>query len=101
LPPPTKRFAKLPAGTVDELLKPENRDKVGGDFDVSCRIAGRVYSEDVAWARNGDVGRRFAPRKISKKDGAISINQVEDCGDGYRCFQRRDSRHRQCPLATG
>ena len=44
--PVNAAFDALPAGTVDTLLKPENKDKLDQDPDLPC---GR---------RQGDVGRR-------------------------------------------
>ena len=48
--PTNEAFAALPKGTVDTLLKPENKDKLTGDPHLSCRarppdradIAGKI-----------------------------------------------------------
>ena len=44
--PTDEAFAKLPAGTVETLLKPENKDKLADILKYHV-VAGRVYSEKV------------------------------------------------------
>ncbi len=44
--PTDEAFAKLPAGTVDNLLKPENRDKLVAILKYHV-IAGKVMAADV------------------------------------------------------
>lgn len=44
--PTDAAFAKLPAGTVESLLKPENRDKLAAILKFHV-VAGRVYSPEV------------------------------------------------------
>lgn len=48
--PTDEAFAKLPAGTVESLLKPENKDKLAGILKYHV-VAGRVYSEDALKAK--------------------------------------------------
>ena len=45
--PTDEAFAKLPAGTVESLLKPENRDKLVKILTYHV-VAGRVMAKDVA-----------------------------------------------------
>jgi len=47
LAPSDEAFAKLPAGTVEALLKPENKDKLVRILKAHV-IEGRVYSDQVA-----------------------------------------------------
>lgn len=47
LAPTDAAFAKLPKGTVEDLLKPENKDKLAGILKLHV-ISGRVYSDAVA-----------------------------------------------------
>lgn len=49
--PTDEAFAKLPAGTVDTLLKPENKGKLV-DLLKYHVVAGRVYSEDAVKAKS-------------------------------------------------
>lgn len=48
--PTDEAFAKLPAGTVESLLKPENKQKLV-DILTYHVVAGRVYSEDAVAAK--------------------------------------------------
>jgi len=47
LAPTDEAFAKLPAGTVEALLKPENKDKLARILKAHV-IEGRVYADQVA-----------------------------------------------------
>ena len=46
LAPTDEAFAKLPAGTVEDLLKPENKEKLQALLTYHV-IPGRVYAKDV------------------------------------------------------
>ena len=52
LAPTDEAFAKLPAGTVDDLLKPENRDKLKGILTYHV-LPGNVYAKDVVAMNSG------------------------------------------------
>lgn len=45
--PTDEAFAKLPAGTVDELLKPENRDQLVSLLTYHV-VPGKIMSKDIA-----------------------------------------------------
>jgi uncharacterized surface protein with fasciclin (FAS1) repeats len=45
--PSDEAFAKLPAGTVEDLLKPENKDKLVAILTYHV-VAGKVMSADIA-----------------------------------------------------
>lgn len=45
--PTNEAFAKLPAGTVDELLKTENKEKLAGILTYHV-LAGKVMSKDLS-----------------------------------------------------
>ena len=45
--PTDEAFAKLPAGTVESLLKPENKDKLTAILTYHV-VPGKVMSQDVA-----------------------------------------------------
>ncbi|MFC1758754.1 fasciclin domain-containing protein [Planctomycetota bacterium] len=60
LAPTDEAFAKLPAGTVESLLKPENKSKLIAILKYHV-VAGRVYSTDAlaagkATTLQGDTG---------------------------------------------
>jgi len=45
--PTNEAFAKLPAGTVEELLKPENKEKLAGILTYHV-VSGKVMSKDLS-----------------------------------------------------
>jgi uncharacterized surface protein with fasciclin (FAS1) repeats len=70
--PTNEAFDKLPKGTVEELLKPENKEKLTDILQYHVLIGG--YSEDkftdgksIGTASGGSV-------KINVKDGKVTIN---------------------------
>lgn len=72
--PTDAAFAKLPAGTVESLLKPENREKLRRVLTYHV-VAGKVDSKAVvkltsAKAVSGDMV------KISVKDGSVKVNDA-------------------------
>ncbi len=66
--PTNKAFAKLPAGVLDDLLKPENRAKLAGILKGHV-VSGRITAADV---KTGEVkclsGKSV---EVSKKDGKV------------------------------
>jgi uncharacterized surface protein with fasciclin (FAS1) repeats len=72
--PTDEAFAKLPAGTLEELLKPENKDKLVAILTYHV-VAGEVKASDVvklssAKAVNGE------PLKIAPTSGNVMINDA-------------------------
>ena len=70
--PTDEAFAKLPAGTVESLLKPENKQKLV-DILTYHVVAGRVYSEDVVAAKSAKT-LQGSPIGISVGSGGAMIN---------------------------
>lgn len=72
--PTDEAFAKLPAGTVEELLKPENRDKLTAILTYHV-VAGKVTSGQVAGlSEAGTVNG--AKLNIAVTDGRVRINDA-------------------------
>ncbi len=69
--PTNAAFAKLPAGTVDELLKPENKAKLAAILTYHV-VAGKVLAADVKPGEVKTVNGKSAT--ISIKDGAPFID---------------------------
>lgn len=69
--PTDKAFAALPAGTVESLLKPENKDKLVAVLTYHV-VAGKVMAKDVAPGEVGTVNGSKAT--ISVKDGKVMID---------------------------
>ena len=95
--PTDAAFAKLPAGTVENLLKPENRDKLRAILTYHV-VAGKVTAADVVKMTSGKtvqgssvkiavVGRQGDDRQRDGREGGR---------DGQ---QRRHSRDRHRPDA--
>ena len=70
--PTDEAFAKLPDGTLDMLLKPENKDKLAAILTYHV-VSGKVKAKDVvkmtsaATVQGGDVN-------IMVKDGSVILN---------------------------
>lgn len=69
--PTNAAFAKLPVGTVEELLKPENKEKLAGVLTYHV-VAGKVLAADVKPGEVKTVNGKSAV--ISIKDGAPYID---------------------------
>lgn len=71
--PTNAAFDKLPAGTLDDLLKPENKQKLTDILQHHVAVA--VYSTDML--RDGQVINMVdgTNATISKKDGVIMIDK--------------------------
>lgn len=71
--PTDEAFAALPEGTVEELLKPENRDTLVSILTYHV-VAGKVTSADVA---PGDVQTvNGASARISVENGHVAIDNA-------------------------
>ena len=72
--PTDDAFAKLPAGTLDMLLKPENKDKLRRVLTYHV-VSGKVMATDVvklqtAKAVSGDT------LKVNAKDGVVRVDDA-------------------------
>ncbi len=73
--PTDEAFAKLPAGTVEELLKPENKQKLV-DILTYHVIAGKVMAADVVTLSEAEtvLGQKVT---IKVEDGKVYINDAQ------------------------
>ncbi|QDU49215.1 fasciclin domain-containing protein [Gimesia panareensis] len=73
--PTDKAFAQLPEGTLESLLKPENKQKLAAILKYHV-VAGRVYSEDALAAGEAKTlqGQKV---KISATGGVAKVNQAK------------------------
>ncbi len=67
-------FAKLPAGTVDSLLLPENKDKLVSILTYHV-VAGKVMSTDVVNLSSADTVQGSAV-SISTTDSGVQVNDA-------------------------
>ena len=73
--PTDEAFAKLPEGTVEELLKPENKEKLQSILTYHV-VAGKVGSGDVVKLDSAKtVNGKEA--KISVSDGKVMIDSAQ------------------------
>lgn len=69
--PTDEAFAKLPAGTVEGLLKPENREKLRSILLYHV-VPGRVYSDQAAGMHEASTAADKKV-KIRSKDGKVMV----------------------------
>jgi uncharacterized surface protein with fasciclin (FAS1) repeats len=79
--PTDEAFAKLPAGTIDELLKPENKDKLASILTYHV-VAGKVPSSDAvklssAKTVNGQELALSAASGSLKLDDSATVVKVD------------------------
>jgi uncharacterized surface protein with fasciclin (FAS1) repeats len=72
--PTDAAFAKLPAGTVEELLKPENKEKLTAILTYHV-VPGAVMAEKVTQLSEAKT-INGAMVKISAKNGKVMINDA-------------------------
>jgi len=72
--PTDEAFSKLPAGTVEDLLKPENKSKLQAILTYHV-VAGRVMAKDAVKLTSAKTvnGERFS---ISAKDGVVMVDNA-------------------------
>jgi len=72
--PTDEAFAKLPAGTLDTLLKPENKDKLRRVLTYHV-VAGKVMAADVATMKTAKAvsGDTIA---VHAQNGAVRVDQA-------------------------
>ena len=72
--PTDSAFAKLPAGTVEDLLKPENKDKLAGILKAHV-VEGLVYSDDALEAGEATtLGGQTV--KVELRDGGVHVGDA-------------------------
>lgn len=84
--PSDEAFAKLPAGTVESLLKPENKEKLAAILKHHV-VSGRVYSDAAAKGAKVDTlgGGKLVTRS---ENGTVFVNSARvlsadiDCSNG-------------------
>ena len=71
--PTDEAFAKLPKGTVESLLKPENKSKLV-DILTFHVVAAKVPAAKVKSGKVGMVNKKNA--RVRVKDGKVTINKA-------------------------
>jgi uncharacterized surface protein with fasciclin (FAS1) repeats len=70
--PTDEAFAKLPAGTVESLLKPENKQKLIAVLTYHV-VPGKVMAKDVVKLTEAKTVQGSAV-KIAVKEGKVSVD---------------------------
>ncbi|MEZ7956645.1 MAG: CIA30 family protein [Rubritalea sp.] len=84
--PTDKAFSRLPEGTVADLLKPENKDKLQAVLTYhvlsgSVDLAGALSAKQAKTVQGSDVKISFSDGKVRVNDAAI-INADIKCSNG-------------------
>ena len=75
--PTDEAFAALPAGTLESLLKPENKEKLAGILTYHV-LPGKVMSSDVAGKTVEPATVQGATLKaVGSADGSVTINDAK------------------------
>ena len=72
--PTDEAFAKLPKGTVEDLLKPENKAKLVAILTYHV-VAGKVMAADVKTMKAKTVNGQSLDVKVT--DGAVTVDNVK------------------------
>ena len=72
--PTDEAFAALPRGTVESLLRPENRETLGAILKYHV-VAGRIYADDAVGAEVATT-LQGADLRIRIKDGRLMVNDA-------------------------
>jgi uncharacterized surface protein with fasciclin (FAS1) repeats len=73
--PTDEAFAKLPAGTVEDLLKPENRDKLIAVLKYHV-VSGKVMAADVAGKKTNVATLQGSDINVDATSGSVMINDA-------------------------
>ncbi len=85
LAPTDEAFAKLPEGTVESLLKPENKDKLVAILKYHV-IAGKVLAADVVKLDGQDAKTvEGSTAKVAVKDGGVTIYNAKVVKTDIEC----------------
>jgi len=72
--PTDEAFAKLPKGTLEDLLKPENKAKLAGILTYHV-VAGKVMAADVKTMMAKTVNGQKLDIEVT--DGAVTVNKAK------------------------
>jgi len=73
--PTDEAFARLPEGTVDSLLQPENRDRLVALLTYHV-VPGKVLSSDLAGQEMEVATAQGSPVSIDATDGAVKVDEA-------------------------
>jgi uncharacterized surface protein with fasciclin (FAS1) repeats len=85
--PTDDAFAKLPEGTIDELLKPENKEKLQAILTYHV-VAGKVMAADVVKlesakaVQGSDIMIAIKDEKVMLNDSSTVVKTDIECSNG-------------------
>ena len=81
--PTDKAFAKLPDGTIESLLKPENKAKLAAILKYHV-VAGKVHAADVVKLKQAKTVEGSSV-KIKVKEGTVKLNNAKVVKTDIEC----------------
>ena len=81
--PTDEAFAKLPKGTLEDLLKPENKKKLAGVLTHHV-VKGMIMAADVAKLKEAKTVQG-SELKISVKEGKVQVNEANVTKTDIHC----------------
>lgn len=81
--PTDEAFAKLPAGTIDDLLKPENKDKLTAILTYHV-VPGKVMAKDVVTMTDAPTVNG-ANLNIKAESGKVMVNMAHVTKTDIEC----------------
>jgi len=81
--PTNEAFAKLPKGTLESLLQPENKDKLAGILTYHV-VAGKVLAQDVVKLSEAETVQG-SKAKVQVKDGEVWIDGAKVVKTDIQC----------------
>ena len=74
--PTDKAFENLPEGTVETLLKPENKEKLADILKYHV-VSGRVYAADALKAKKAETLLKGKMLQATKSDEGVKVNEAK------------------------
>ncbi len=81
--PSDDAFTKLPAGTVEDLVKPENKDKLTAILTLHV-MAGKVMADDVAGQKLSPASVNGEPLHVDGTNG-VTVNGAKVVSADIAC----------------
>ncbi|MDX2308781.1 MAG: fasciclin domain-containing protein [Hyphomicrobium sp.] len=83
--PVNSAFASLPSGTVETLLKPENKDKLTGVLTYHV-VAGRITGQDLkSWIKKGkgayELKTVAGGTLVARMNGPANVSLTDESGN--------------------
>ena len=91
--PTDEAFAKLPPGTVEDLLKPENKAKLTAILTYHV-VPGKVMAADVVKLKDAKTVNGRVDQGVNDGWRSVMVDEAQCGEDRHRGVERRHPRHR-------